>query len=242
MVSIKYLKNGKSFLTNSSNEDLEILTNENKPEFEMKLKANTDISLVSAVLDAEYKLNDNDVYFYNGYQSWTDTHLTYKNFKERNILKGPKGIVKLWALDQYGDSHFYKYSKKIVHGYDLFYAKGNNPVFIYNLNYENAYLVFELHKKDNKLTLLSMVEGWNIKKDETISLFHFARFDSYDEGLNSFNNQFVINTKEKIFGYTSWYNYYQNINENIILRDLDALDDRFNLFQIDDSQSPTNVS
>ena len=79
-----------------------------------------------------------------------------------------------------------------------------------------------------------MVEGWNIKKDETISLFHFARFDSYDEGLNSFNNQFVINTKEKIFGYTSWYNYYQNINENIILRDLDALDDRFNLFQIDD--------
>ena len=87
MVSIKYLKNGKSFLTNSSNEDLEILTNENKPEFEMKLKANTDISLVSAVLDAEYKLNDNDVYFYNGYQSWTDTHLTYKNFKERNSFK-----------------------------------------------------------------------------------------------------------------------------------------------------------
>nr|MCR5787102.1 alpha-galactosidase [Acholeplasmatales bacterium] len=39
---------------------------------------------------------------------------------------------------------------------------------------------------------------------------------------------------EKIFGYTSWYNYYQNINEDIILRDLEGLDNRFNLFQIDD--------
>ena len=38
---------------------------------------------------------------------------------------------------------------------------------------------------------------------------------------------------KKLFGYTSWYNYYQNINESIILRDLDALDSRFELFQID---------
>jgi alpha-galactosidase len=38
-------------------------------------------------------------------------------------------------------------------------------------------------------------------------------------------------------GYTSWYNYFQNITEDIILRDLDGLDpykDQVNIFQIDD--------
>lgn len=38
-------------------------------------------------------------------------------------------------------------------------------------------------------------------------------------------------------GYTSWYNYYQNINEEIILRDLEGLEragESANIFQIDD--------
>lgn len=44
-------------------------------------------------------------------------------------------------------------------------------------------------------------------------------------------------TDKKIKGYTSWYNYYQKINEKIILRDLDAISektDKVNTFQIDD--------
>nr|MCR4594959.1 alpha-galactosidase [Clostridiales bacterium] len=38
-------------------------------------------------------------------------------------------------------------------------------------------------------------------------------------------------------GYTSWYNYFQKINEHIILRDLDGMDcasEEVNIFQIDD--------
>ena len=38
-------------------------------------------------------------------------------------------------------------------------------------------------------------------------------------------------------GYTSWYNYFQNITEDIIIRDLNGLDpykDQVNIFQIDD--------
>ena len=234
MVYIKYLKDGNLITTGESNNDIQIIINDNKPEYIISIKAKSNISLISARLDTEYTLNNKDVYFYNGYQSWTDTHLTYKKYKERNILRRPKSVVKLWALDEYGDSHLYKYSNDIVHGYDLFYAKGTHPVFVYNLNYEKAYLVFELHKKKNELTLLSMVEGWNLKLDETAIIFHFAKFGSYEEGIESFNKRFIIDTKEKIIGYTSWYNYYQNINEEIILRDLDALDSRFNLFQIDD--------
>ena len=54
------------------------------------------------------------------------------------------------------------------------------------------------------------------------------------EGMAQYLADFPGKPVEKLFGYTSWYNYYQNINEEIILRDLNALDSRFNLFQIDD--------
>ncbi|MBP5294235.1 MAG: alpha-galactosidase, partial [Lachnospiraceae bacterium] len=57
---------------------------------------------------------------------------------------------------------------------------------------------------------------------------------SAEEGLCAFRRFFPQKEIRRIFGYTSWYNYYQNINEKIILRDLNALDERFNLFQIDD--------
>ena len=73
------------------------------------------------------------------------------------------------------------------------------------------------------------------------------RPDLFKSGMTKYNKEeleqifksdndpvFVYEENNKVLGYTSWYNYYQNINESIILRDLDALDERFNLFQIDD--------
>ena len=73
-----------------------------------------------------------------------------------------------------------------------------------------------------------------LKKGEEVTIFDYRYFSSYEKGLEQFHNEFPVINKEKIFGYTSWYNYYQNISEEIILRDLAALDSRFNVFQIDD--------
>ena len=57
-------------------------------------------------------------------------------------------------------------------------------------------------------------------------------YGDLDRTLNEF---FPKNMKEKnIFGYTSWYNHYQNITESIILDNLLNIDSRFDLFQIDD--------
>ena len=61
----------------------------------------------------------------------------------------------------------------------------------------------------------------------------------YDEVFDRYFAKMNVKplTDKKIKGYTSWYNYYQNINEKIILRDLDAISektDKVNTFQIDD--------
>ena len=140
----------------------------------------------------------------------------------------------MFAMDKYGDASFYKYSIKKSHGYDVFYSKGKYESFIYNLNSNNAYLIIELIKDKKDIRLISDTNGLKLKKGEEFVIFDYMFFTSFKEGLASFNEAFPKRNLDKVFGYTSWYNYYQNINEEIILRDLEALDDRFNLFQIDD--------
>jgi hypothetical protein len=140
----------------------------------------------------------------------------------------------MYAMHAYGDNHFYKYSINKSHGYDLFYSKSENESFIYNINF-NAYLTIELVKNNHKtIRIYSDLEGIVLKKGQVATIFDYYCFLSYEEGLESFKQSFPLQNHEKIFGYTSWYNYYQNINEEIIIRDLKALDNRFNLFQIDD--------
>ena len=44
---------------------------------------------------------------------------------------------------------------------------------------------------------------------------------------------------EKKCGYTTWYNYYGSITEDIVIRDLEALsklNEKVDIFQIDDGQ------
>ena len=69
---------------------------------------------------------------------------------------------------------------------------------------------------------------------ETYVVADYITYPSYEEGMRDFKRRFPLRPIEKIFGYTSWYNYYQDISEEILLRDFEGLDERFNLFQIDD--------
>ena len=231
---VSYIKNGKKFVTNLSNDDLEIFETTKENRTSISIKAKNNIELIDAVLSLSIKANKKDLYFLNGYQSWTDTKEFKLYEKEKNIYHSPRFIVNNFAMDKYGDATFYKYSNKKLHGYDIFYSKGTNECFIYNMNYKNAYLIIELSKREKSINLISDVKGLKLKKDDEFVIFDYFFFDSYKKGIESFNRIFPNKNLEKIFGYTSWYNYYQNINEEIILRDLKALDNRFNLFQIDD--------
>lgn len=231
---LSYIKNSNKIEAEFSNEDLEIIENQSENRRTISIKVKQDIELIEAKLYLDIKLDKNNFYFLNGYQSWTDTKEFNLSEKEKNIYHSPRFIVNKFAMDKYGDATFYKYSSKKLHGYDIFYAKGSNECFIYNVNYKNAYLIIELLKYKKKLRLISDVKGLRLKKDSEFIIFDYFFFDSYKKGIESFNETFPKKNLEKIFGYTSWYNYYQDINEEIILRDLMALDSRFNLFQIDD--------
>ena len=231
---IRYLKNNQPLEAVNENEDFSLNSKVAGHRTTITLTAKEDITLGQADTFLEFKVNNQDLYFLNGYQSWTDTKEFKLSKKLRNINNGPHLISKIFALKQYGDVLFYKYSRNKSHGYDVFYSKGQNESFIYSLNYETAYLIIELIKNTKQTHLISDTKGIKLKKGESVTLFDYCFYDSFKEGLKAFNEQFPKRGVEKLFGYTSWYNYYQNITEDIILRDLEALDERFNLCQIDD--------
>ena len=231
---IRYFKNNQLFETALDNEDLSLQTKVSGHRTTVSLTAKEEIVLDQIDSLIDFKVNNNDLYFLNGYQSWTDTKEFKLSKKLRNINNGPHLLAKLFSLKEYGDALFYKYSRNKSHGYDVFYSKGQNECFLFNLNYEIAYLIIELIKNAKETHLISDTKGIKLQKGESVIIYDYCFYDNFSEGLEAFNKQFPKKNVEKLFGYTSWYNYYQNITEDIILRDLDALDERFNLCQIDD--------
>ena len=233
-MQITYIKSGKIYKTSESNHDLAISTIDDEGRYTIKVKAKNSLTLVSVTKSIPFHVNFKDRYFLNGYQSWTDSHEYKLNKRLRNIKKAPHIISRLFAMKAYGDSIFYNYSIRKSHGYDFFYSKGKYESFIINLIPNDAYLTIELVKDNRNLHLISDVNGIKLEKGETSVVLDYFFVNDYKEGLEKFNELYPKKNIEKLFGYTSWYNYYQNINEEIILRDLDALDSRFQLFQIDD--------
>ena len=229
-----YFKNGVKHTISQSNDDVIINETRIDNRTTVKIMANEDIVLHKADVSYPCFINFKDLYFLNGYQSWTDTREYKLAAQLRDIRKSPHIISHMFAMDKYGDSNFYNYSIRKSHGYDVFYSKGKYESFVYNLNYKTAYLIVELIKDRKSIHLISDVRGLKVNKGQEVTIFDYCYYDNFEKGLLAFWDAFPIRNVKKILGYTSWYNYYQNINEEIILRDLEALDSRFDIFQIDD--------
>ena len=214
--------------------DFDIKQSSENNRVKVSLKAKRDITLNKVIDTFSLEFTSYQEVFFNGYQSWTDSKEVKVNAKEKNIYKSPNRIVKQHGMDKYGDATFYKYESYLLHGYDICYSKGNNGFFMFSLNFKNAYLIFEFNKRTGKLSLISELDGIELKAGEEITIFDYVYAYSYEEGINLFHQYFPKRDIKKIFGYTSWYNYYQDISESCIYNDLEAIDNRFNLFQIDD--------
>ena len=196
--------------------------------------AKKDVTLEKCTLRGVAKAEFSDLCFVNGYQSWTKSKEFFLSEKERDAKKIFKPLNRIYAFDRYGDATFFDYDKNILHGYDVFFVKKTGGAFILNANHKNAYLVIVLDRSTGEISLRNELDGLKLKKGQTFTVSDYYRVDDYERGLALFNKVFPLKPVKKLLGYTSWYNYYQNISEEIILRDLDALDNRFELFQIDD--------
>lgn len=210
-------------------------------------KENVKMELVEVKLTTERNFTDDDRFFSNGFQAWTTSREYAKTDKNKRINPLYKVMdIATQFIATSGDFLFVDEEKKAgcFHSFTYTYLRNKDSVELLGSRSDRfAYTVFKVDMNNNSLEICKDVTGKTI--DSETVLFDIIRsVGSYDEVFDDyFANMGVKPCKiDHMSGYTSWYNYFANIDENIILRDLDGLDrakDEVSIFQIDDGYQIT---
>ena len=219
---------------------------EDKESIKGVLKAKKDMIMKSFEIESEKDFDDDDLFYANGYQAWT----TSREFSKKDTFKGlikAAGINK--SLKHFaglsGDYHFEKYGEEgkfHAYTYCYFREKGEKEIKLYGSKSERqGFTIFAVDMKDDKFIIRKDVEGLALTAGQEYEIFDIAIIKgNMDDVMDKYFFDFVGCKKpaiEHLSGYTSWYNYFQNISEDIILRDLNGLDrasEEVNIFQVDD--------
>lgn len=208
--------------------------------------AKKDMVMSKLVLKTKKEFDSEDLFFANGYQAWTTSREFSKNdkfeglFQVANISKFTKHLAGIS-----GDYHFENYGKEgnfHSHTYCYFRKKGEKEITLYGSKSERkGFTVFEVDMNDGIFFIKKDVEGLSLSAGQQYEMFDIAIISGdKDSVMDKYFFDFVGCKKPELkhlSGYTSWYNYFQNISEEIILRDLDGLDrahDEVSIFQVDD--------
>lgn len=219
---------------------------EKKSGIKGTLTAKKDFEMKSLILTYEKDFDDDDLFYANGYQAWT----TSREFSKHDKLDGLLDFAKITKFTAHfagisGDYHFEKYGKEgKFHSYTYCYLreKGEREITLYGSKSErNGFTVFDVDMNGDEFKIKKDVDGLRLTAGQEYEMFDIAVIEGdTDKVMDKYFFDFVGCKKPSIkhlSGYTSWYNYFQDINEEIILRDLDGLDraqEEVNIFQVDD--------
>lgn len=237
-------KTGKELKTTEiSNDDVSFDLRQTENGLTLSVIPKKEISDISFYLERGYEYPQDSKFFANGFQSWTDT----KEFA-KNELMADEGIVgkglfgkSPFGMNLVGNYTFVEQSKEcgVFHSNSFAYVRNEKNIdFFGSLNDRTGYTIIYADMNKNTLRFSKDVEGITISEPYELLDLYFDN-GGYDEVFDRYFAKMNVKplTDKKIKGYTSWYNYYQKINEKIILRDLDAISektDKVNTFQIDD--------
>lgn len=224
------------------NEDFSFALIEKGNTLKLIFKPNVPIEIIDFYFEHDYDFAPGSKFFANGFQSWTDSkEFSRKECQEGLGMFGSSRIGKHYGVKYVGGYTIAPPTKKpgFFNSFSFAYIRiGDELDFIGSLDDRTGYTIISADMNENKLRYSKDVEGIEISKPyELLNLF-FAS-GGYDEVFDDYFNALGIKprTTEKIKGYTSWYNYYQNISESILLRDLEALcsqSEYVDTYQIDD--------
>lgn len=238
-------KNSVTFKSNLLNADFKAKVsfekNSNYNKVKVSIIPTVEIEIEELSISTNFGFKESHRIFVNGYQSWTNSREFFIDEKMKTITKLATPIIKKYQFDKYGDYTFKKYSKKSgeFHGYTYSYIReGETFKLIGSLTERKGYTMIQQYVRDNKIIIDKECKGHTIEAE-------YVPFELvYIEGSENqvFNDYFdLMNIKKPsckpMTGWTSWYNYYQNINEDIIyenLKELKACNKDIEIFQIDD--------
>lgn len=244
-LKIVYSVDGKSVETSDGDSVLGVVKTVADDRITVTLNASRKVEVLSAKLLAKREYSADEAFFAAGYQSWT----TSREYTSKDRQRGLRNLGNLPVVRQFaaptGDYDFAAYGRKLYHsvGYTYF-RNGDNLEFFGSLDEKSGFTLFYADMKQKLFAVTKDVEGLVFVGE--YKLFDVVKYEGgYDEVFDKYFAAYPLKfpkRAEHLAGYTSWYNYFQKIDEKIILRDLKGLSavagDKANIFQIDDGYEP----
>lgn len=245
---IRYKKNGKEFSdefkagdsVQTGDLDLKWSSLKKKKAERVTLTSKTEspVEITEFYLKADTDISSGSKICCNGFQSWTDSREFSPDEKMPPLFKG----MHLLKMNYYGDYHFYKYSGKpgVLHGYNYSYIKNENGTIdlAASADEKSGYTIFEYDCNRNLLLIRKECAGMIVNGSAVlmdIILSSGEEDESFDSCFAALKK--TGKTSPLCTGWTSWYNYYTDITQDIIIENLKAFTEKkipIDTFQIDD--------
>lgn len=227
--------------SNFENQHCKVIQDLNDDTLSIRIFPKRELTINRLFIKFNYNFDKDDLIYANGYQSWTDSKEFFVDEKMKTISKLANPLLPHYQFDKYGDYNFKAYSnvKGDFHGYTYGYVrKGNIYQLLGSLSEKQGYTILNASVRKNEIVIEKECKDLVIDSEyHAFNLF----FTSGDEKFvfDAYFEKMMIKKPmaKPMTGWTSWYNYYQNINESIILKNCFALKNankNINIIQIDD--------
>ncbi|MGN0522542.1 MAG: glycoside hydrolase family 36 protein [Eubacterium sp.] len=236
--------------TSLENDDFTVKFNDNGTLVTMTVAPKKCVEFLKLEAVTDIDISYDEKIFTNGFQSWTVSREyaptgAMDEFKPK-VLGHKKGTLNPLGLFGAGDLTFHDYPEKsgIFYGYSYAYVrKGNNLRLFGSLSERAGYTILTFDVNSGTLAIEKELEG--VVFDREKEVLSLCTLDGgYDECFDKYFEMMNIPKPrvERKCGYTTWYNYYTGITEEIVRRDLKSistLDTKIDIFQIDDGYQRT---
>jgi alpha-galactosidase len=207
--------------------------------YSVKIHPQKPILIEELRIDWRYDFAQSQSVFCNGYQSWTES----REFGLVETMPQLRWPLRRLGLKWFGDYFFQHYPTKpgCLHGYTYCYVRGDGYVdFWGSLAEHNGYTVFEIDARKGYIHIRKDCVDLALSSDYLAfdlvcirDIDEHGAFACYVARLPHCERRQIDNYT----GWTSWYNYYTQISEQIILQNLSAISKEqipIDIFQIDD--------
>lgn len=218
-----------------------------KNHIKLTLTSKVPVTISKLKVTVPYEFKSESRVFMNGYQSWSDCREMFIDDKPQHTVFPATEVFRHSFLGASGAYSFTdNISKKgIFDGFSYMYVRNDKNYDLFaSLNERTGYTIFRADCNKNEISVFKDLEG--VTFDGSYEIIDFVNLSGQEDEVFDMWFKALNIPKPKVTpknGYTTWYNYYPNINEKIVTDDLEALSKvnaDIDIFQIDDGfQSAT---
>lgn len=207
-----------------------------------------DVQIERIRLRYRHAFRKDDRVFLNGYQSWTESREYRVDETVPPLSKLLKPFTFRHHLKHFGDYYFrnYSYRKGRYHGFTYAYLRTRGDLFTLtgSLNEDAAFTVFRFDTRSGRLDVEKDCEGFLVKENWTafdLMTVTGTEDEVFADYLDEIPAPKGASEPTPAAGWTSWYQYYTDIDQKTVLDNLSAFRKNkipLEYFQIDDGWQP----